>query len=512
MRASGGSRAGAVGDWLSARAAATPDAPAVVFRDEVLSYAELSRRAERLALALAAAGIERGDVVAALLGSGLAAPVLLWALHALGSVLLPLSGRLTRDELVHPLTDSDAVLLLHASDDEERSARAREVAAHVPGLRTASIDALGSIVSEASVAAPARPKDALLEGAMALLYTSGTTGRPKGAVLGAEAFRASAEGSARVIGAACDDRWLVCMPLFHVGGLSILIRSCLAGGAAIVQDGFDPVAVNRALDHEGVTMVSLVASMLERVLDGRGDRSAPERLRCVLLGGGPTPVPLLERAVALGWPVAPTYGLTEAASQVATRPPGDAAPPLDGRLRPLPGTRVRIVDAAGAEVAPGHVGEILVQGRTLMRGYLGLPGDTARALRGGWLHTGDVGALDVDGRLAVLDRRDDLIVSGGENVYPAEVEAVLLAHPAVAEAAVTGIADARFGARPVAFWVPVESAAPGPTAEVLASHCRATLAGFKVPVAFHRVADLPRGPSGKLLRRSLRSAPLRPDP
>lgn len=489
----------APGRWLAERARRTPHAPAIAWRDEVVDYAELDRRAAALARDLASAGVGRGDVVATSFDNGPEGPVLLWALHALGAVLLPLNRRASAPELAHALTDSGAVLLAHG--EGEAAAQAGLAASEVAGLPLARVDAAAELVSCGAVTSRTRPVDPLLVGAMALLYTSGTTGRPKGAVLGAEAFLASARASESLLGTGPADRWLACMPLFHVGGLSILIRACLAGSLALVHERFDPVRVDRALDRDGVTGVSLVAHMLERLLDVRGARRSPGALRCVLLGGGPTPEPLLERARAIGLPVAPTYGLTEAASQVATRWPVDDASPRGGRMRALPGTALRILDDRGRPVAAGVPGEIAVRSDSLMRGYLGQPEASAKALRDGWLHTGDVGVLDEDGRLGVLDRRDDLIISGGENIYPAEIEAVLLRHPAVAEAAVIGVEDARYGARPAAFWVPVDPAAAEPD---LAAHCRAALAAFKLPVAFARVPSLPRSASGKLLRRELR--------
>lgn len=488
----------APGRWLAERAALTPDAPAVLWRDEIHSYAELERRADRLADRLTRCGVRRGDVVAALFENGPQLPPLLWALHALGAVLLPLNARWTPAEFVHALVDSGSSLLLHGEGQVAmQAASARD---GVAGLALGCVTADATLTHSDELAPQRPPADPLLVDAMALLYTSGTSGRPKGAVLGAEAFLASARASETLLGTGPADRWLVCMPLFHVGGLSILIRSALAGSAALVHERFDPAAVDRALDREGVTGVSLVAPMLQRLLDVRGQRPSPASLRCVLVGGGPTPTPLLERARALGLPVAPTYGLTEAASQVATRWPIDDAPISGSRLRALPGTELRIVDAQGRVLAPGVAGEITLRGGTLMRGYLGRPDESAQALRGGWLHTGDIGVLDDEGLLGVLDRRDDLIVSGGENVYPAEIEAVLLTHSAVAEVAVVGFADERYGARPVAFWVPVDPLAADPD---LRAHCRAALAGFKQPVAFERRQTLPRNAAGKLLRREL---------
>jgi O-succinylbenzoic acid--CoA ligase len=250
--------------------------------------------------------------------------------------------------------------------------------------------------------------------------------------------------------------------------------------------------------------VSLVATMLARVLEARGNRPAPEQLSLVLLGGGPASQSLLERAVSLGYPIAPTYGLTEAASQVATRPPRASLPDrtdLSAGLRPLPGVEIRIVDSEGKICAADAAGEIEVRGPIVMQGYLEDPTATAATLRDGWLATGDIGRIDRDGGLRVLDRRADLIVSGGENVYPAEVEAVLVSHEAVQDAGVIGRSDSEFGARPTAFIV----AAPGATIvrSALDTYCRGRLAAYKVPVEFTEVESLPRTASGKLQRSAL---------
>ena len=223
-------------------------------------------------------------------------------------------------------------------------------------------------------------------------------------------------------------------------------------------------------------------------------------LQVVLLGGAAAAPELLTRALSAGYPVCPTYGLTEATSQVATAAPPRAGAASAMPMLPVRGTEVRIV-SGGGDAPPGAPGEIIVRGPTVMQGYLHDPDATARSLRDGWLHTGDIGYLDAAGGLHVLDRRDDLIVSGGENVYPAEIEAVLLEHPAVEEAGVTGIADPDLGARVVAWIV----AAPGtsPQIEALQQHCRDRLAGFKQPRECRFVDSLPRNAAGKLQRRLL---------
>jgi O-succinylbenzoic acid--CoA ligase len=252
-----------------------------------------------------------------------------------------------------------------------------------------------------------------------------------------------------------------------------------------------------------VTVVSVVSTMLARMLDARGERPYPAWLRAVLLGGGPAPRPLLERAAALGVPVVQTYGLTETDSQAATLAPADALRKLGAAGKPLLPTQIRIAGPDG-EQSPGEVGEILVQGPTVTPGYWNRPNATAHTLRDGWLHTGDLGYRDADGYLYVVDRRDDLILSGGENVYPAEVEATLLAHPAVAEAGVIGIPDAQWGQAVQA--AIVLRAGQAATVDELRAWCRERLAGYKVPRTIVFMESLPRNAAGKLLRRALRPA------
>jgi O-succinylbenzoic acid--CoA ligase len=257
--------------------------------------------------------------------------------------------------------------------------------------------------------------------------------------------------------------------------------------------------VNRAIDEDGVTIVSVVSTMLQRMLDQRGDRPYPAALRCVLLGGGPAPQPLLEACAKHGVPVVQTYGLTETAAQVATLAPADALRKLGSAGQPLLPTELRIVSAGAMDV-----GEILVRGPTVMRGYINRPEETALALRDGWLHTGDLGYLDGEGYLHVVGRRHDLIISGGENIYPAEVESVLLVHPAIEEAAVVGLPDTRWGHVPAAA-VKLRGGMAASEAELI-DFCREQLAGYKVPRLVRFVATLPRNAAGKLLRAAVHAA------
>lgn len=304
----------------------------------------------------------------------------------------------------------------------------------------------------------------------AVMFTSGTTAAPKAVELTYANFQASALGSAAVLGLDPAERWLCPMPLTHVGGLSIPIRSAIYGTTAVLPGRFDTDAVVAELMDPGrrITLVSLVPTMLSRLLDAGLER--PPTLRWALLGGGPIPAPLLSRAGEAGVPVAATYGMTEACSQIATFG------------IPLPGVELRL----------SEVGEILVRGDVVAPGALA--GD-------GWLHTGDLGRLDDRGRLEIVGRLADTIVSGGENVAPAEVEAVLLQHPDVVDAGVFGRVDAEWGEAVVARVVLRAGAAAGEGE--LRQFCRGRLAGFKVPKRIEFTAGLPRTASGKLLRREL---------
>jgi len=546
-------------DWLARRAALHPHRPALITPGGTWTFAALDDRATRLATHLAGLGVRPGDHVAVLARNG---PAYVAAIHAAprcGAVLAPLNIRLAPAELAWQLADCGAALLLH---DAEHAG----VAAGLGAVPRAALEDLGAPGPDtgASVAdrlehdepfrmrygpparqAPAgagspgegclpglpalagfadggpqlqppgagQPAEALvvpervlaLDAPHTIIYTSGATGRPKGALLTIGNHWWSAMGSALNLGLRDDDRWLAALPLFHVGGLAIVLRGAIYGLPVVLHERFDPAAALDAIDHQGVTIASLVAVMLQRMLDLRGARPFPPHFRCALLGGGPAPRPLLEACAARGVPVALTYGLTEAASQVATLAPADAPRKPGSVGQPLLPTEVRIVDDAGYDAAPGEVGEIWVRGPTVTPGYHRHPEASAAAIVDGWLRTGDLGHRDAEGFLYVIDRRSDLIISGGENVYPAEVEAVLLAHPAVAEAGVIGAPDPTWGQAPVAFVVPATGRSPTDdlAADVLA-FCRERLAAYKCPRSLRFVIALPRTAAGKLQRARLR--------
>jgi o-succinylbenzoate---CoA ligase len=391
----------------------------------------------------------------------------------------------------HPAVVADEGALSYAELDDRASARARALdvapgarlrVSHPPGLAFAELlhaaPRAGAAFEPVPPASPPLPATAASGGDRALrtefepeavhtvIHTSGTTGAPKAVELTFANHAAGVLASADGLGVDPEDRWLCPLPLHHVGGLNVLIRSAANRTTVVLHERFDVERVKRELEAGGLTLASLVPTMLAR-LRAAGLRRTPG-LRAIALGGGPIPPSLLDWARDAGIPVVPVYGMTETCSQVVAGSPG----------RPLRGVELRI--------APD--GEILVRGPMVAPGSVGADG---------WLHTGDLGRLDDDGRLHVLGRSKELIVTGGENVAPLEVEQVLLSHPAVADAGVAGLPDPEWGEAVTAFVVLREPAGD------LDAWCRGRLAAFKVPKTIHVVAELPRNAGGKLMRDRL---------
>ncbi|MFT4040259.1 MAG: o-succinylbenzoate--CoA ligase [Thermomicrobiales bacterium] len=479
-----------VPDPVASAASLFPATDALRFGGACWTYRELEERVQAAAALLAAR--HRGGRVGVLSASR---PGVVFAAHAcarLGAPFVPHGWRLTADELAWQLTSANVTTLLH---DPERAALAGE-AARALGIETVPLDELESAPPPES-AATAPPSDLLREAAV--LFTSGTTGRPKGARIIYGNLWHSAVASALLLDQQPGDIWLATLSLHHIGGLSILYRAAIGGCTVDLHERFDADTTLQSI-RDGAGFVSLVPTMLQRLLDHPASPTAwPESLRAILLGGAATPAPLLERAMAAGLPVLPTYGLTETSSQAATLFPDEISSHPGSSGTPLPTTEIRIMHD-GNPVAPGVIGGIEVRGPAVFAGYLDepLPRDPAA-----WFPTGDDGYLDADGFLYVVDRRTDLIVSGGENIYPAEIERVLLTHPNVTDAGVAGVSDTQWGARPAA--AVVWQGEPRTAQATLQAYCRAALASFKAPDHVLEVAALPRSPGGKLLRREVRA-------
>lgn len=436
-------------NWLEQRARTGPDRVALIGPDGTLTYAELESEARSLARRLVSGGARRGGTVAVTMSPGVGKVVLVHALMKAGAVLMPLSDRLTTAER------SAAIEAGRADLDLGEPTGSGGVEADMPLLGEHDMEEVHSRI-----------------------LTSGSTGAPRTVDLTYGNHLFSAMGSAFNIGVDPSDRWLCALPMSHISGLSIAMRSVIYGTGMVLHDRFEPEAVARALDEDGVTVISLVATMLRRLLDEGVDLSTT---RAVLVGGGPVPADDLEEALGTGAPVVQTYGMTETCSQVTTLTVEDAPRKIGSAGRPLLTSHLRIVD-----------GEILVQGPTVSPTALDSDG---------WLRTGDLGRIDDEGFLFVEGRRDATIITGGENVNPEEVENVLREHPGIADAAVFGVPDAEWQQKVVALIVPAEGR-PADRGSIL-EHCARRLASYKVPKHLEEVDDLPRTPSGKLKRDSL---------
>jgi O-succinylbenzoic acid--CoA ligase len=477
-----------VTDALVDAAGRWSDRPALGDATTQRTWAELLRDACSLAETL---DVMPGARVALLAEDRAATVVAIHATRLADAVLVPLHRRLGVPELADQLTRTTATVLLH-------DAVHAEVAVGLDGITHARALALDAVVE-----APRRrdrPLGRAADVPGAIVHTSGTTARPRGVVLSHGALLASAAAWNAFLGAGPSDHWLSALPLSHVAGLGMALRPVLSGARLTVHARFDPDAVREALADDAVTLVSLVPTQLARLLDAGPIASGA--LRAVLLGGGPVSAPLVRRAVDAGLPVVATYGLTEAASGVTALPSDEAALAPGSAGRALPGIRVRVVGDDGADVAPGVAGTILVGGPTLATGYLDDPGATVDAFSDGWLRTHDVGRLDAAGRLWVVDRVDDLIITGGENVSPAEVEAVLATHPAIADVAVVARPDPDWGSVPVAA-LTLRPGHRAPTIQALRDFARPSLAGYKLPVASEVLPAIPRTASGKVVRRDV---------
>ena len=461
---------------------------------------QLAGSVARQAAALARRGIARGDRVALLAPNSDQLVSAILACWWLGAVACPLNVRWSTPELAHALQDSEASLLL--VDD---SLLTLAPAGETPLLR------LGALEEEAAAMEPLADTRTGGDALAAILYTGGTTGRSKGVMLSHANFWTASMTRGAELNNAPDSVSLLVAPLFHVAGLGRLVGQLIVGGSCVTMAQFRPAAVIEAIAEHRIGDIIVVPSMLQSLLD---DPSfTPERVRSltrIAFGAAPMPPDLLDRALA-AWPHAEffqAYGLTETAGAVCINLPANHRPEARalGRLNAVGraglGAEIIVADESGRELPRGEVGEILARGPMVMRGYWRNPEATAAALRDGWLRTGDAGRMLDDGYLFIVDRLKDMIISGGENVYCAEVEAALRSHPQVRQAAVIGVPDVRWGEAVHAAVVVAEEGAA--TADALRAWCRERLAGYKCPRGISFLHELPLSAAGKVLKNVLR--------
>lgn len=460
-------------NWLQKRVRLSPKETALVFEGKEETFAEINEAVEQLAGKLFARGIRKDEMVAILGKNDRMTFLLIHALQQLGAVTLFLNNRLTKKELAFQLANAKVKQVFFADTFAEKV---------VDGISYTELQ-------QTNYLKPELLETWELSRVASVMYTSGTTGKPKGVMQTYENHWWSAVASALNLGLTEKDSWLCAVPIFHISGLSIMMRSVIYGIPVYLEEHFDEEKITQLLESGKISTISVVTSMLERLLKIHGGSYHPN-LRTVLLGGGPASKAVLEICKQRNIPLVQSFGMTETASQIVTLPPKDALTKIGSSGKALFPAEVKIADD----------GEILLKGPSITPGYLHNETATKAAFADGWFKTGDIGYLDEEGFLFVLERRSDLIISGGENIYPTEIEHVIATYDAVKEVAVVGKPDDKWGSVPVAFIVAEQTF---DEAELRAI-CQTNLASFKIPKQITIVDNLPKTASGKIQRNKLK--------
>jgi long-chain acyl-CoA synthetase len=487
-----------------------PGQPAVILGETRVSYARLDELSDQVAANLAAAGLVPGDRVGLQLPNVPAFVIAYFGILKAGGVVVPMNVLLKAPEIEFQLRDSGARVLITHGDILGEAAPAAESAAvtslHV--VTAADAPAAGAAFEALLAGAPAGPRLAPRSPVdpAVIIYTSGTTGTPKGAVLSHLSLYMNADIPGRLFGFCDRDVVVAALPLFHVFGLSSILNTCiLRGGTMSLIPRFEPRAALELIQRDRATVFMGVPTMFIALLQAPGlDGFDLSSLRVAISGGAPIPAEVIDSFERrLGVPILEGYGLSETSSAMTFNPSPDERKVYSAG-KPIWGSSVQIWDTEGRPLppGPGHVGEIVVRGPNIMTGYHGNPEATAQAFAGGWFHTGDLGYLDEDGFLFIVDRIKDLIIRGGYNVYPREVEEAVYAHPAVAEAAVIGVPDPKMGEEVHA--IVTLKAGQSVTAAELIEFVKLRVAAYKYPRTVEFRDSLPKNATGKILKKELR--------
>jgi acyl-CoA synthetase (AMP-forming)/AMP-acid ligase II len=473
------------------RAQQDPRGACIADERQELDNARFAQTVTAVAAVFAAAGLGPGDVLAIMLPNRVELVTSMFAAWRLGAAVTPVNPALTAREARYQIDDAAANVIVA---DEEATRKLRGVDQPIIAVE----DLASPAVPEIPVPVTVTPDTLAL-----LIYTSGTTGRPKGVMLDHANITQTADRVVAWFEMDRDTRCLLVLPLFHVNGIMVSVVSpLLAGGSTFIAERFDVTTFWATVERARPTFFSAVPTIYALLLARPGTQPDTRNLRYVICGAAPMPRALIgEFEQRYGVPVVEGYGLSECTVCCTANPLHGLRKPGTVGL-PLPGVDVGVVDEKDRLLPVGVAGEVVVRGPNVMRGYLGRPLESTQILRGGWLHTGDVGRFDEDGYLTLVDRVKDLIIRGGENIYPKEIEDVLYAHPAVLEAAVVGQPDAFFGEQPVAFVALRDGR--GDTPDDLIEHCRQYLARYKVPREVYIEEALPKNAVGKIAKPVLR--------
>ncbi len=499
-----------VGEWPTRHAQRYPDEVCIKYGDLILTKGEFNRRVNRLAEALQELGIRKGDRYAALLANSHVFIEMLYALSKLGGIMVPLNFRLAVPELEYILNDSEPVGLIYSP---EFAAIAGELKGKVPSLKHLLCELEGGgddPVYEEQLAGkseeePLPDMEVTLDDPQFIMYTSGTTGKPKGAVLLQGNTQWNSVNAIHMYSLGVDDVNICSAPLFHIGALSVSgTPSLYVGAQLVIQRFFIPSECLQLIEKEGVTtMFGIPVMFLLMTTVPEFDSTNYSSVRFFISGGAPCPVPLIETWLKHGVTFNQGYGMTETAPAITALRTEDALRKAGSCGKPVFHTDVKVVDETGNELEPGQYGEVLVRGPNVIREYWRLPKETSEAIVDEWLHTGDMGHYDDEGYLYLVDRKKDMYISGGENVYPAEVESAIMGFEKVADVGVVGVADPKWGEVGVAMVVPK----PGIelTEDDVIQYCRSKLGKYKIPKRVVFVEALPRTATGKILKKELRA-------
>ncbi|MET0133974.1 MAG: long-chain fatty acid--CoA ligase [Kibdelosporangium sp.] len=486
-----------LGSWPARRARMSPDRTAMVYDDRPVSYAEFAVRATKVASQLREAGVEAGDRVGYLGPNHPAFVETMFAAHVLGAIFVPLNFRLTAPEIQYMISDSGTAVLIVAPECAEVGRELVDVTA--VSLETEYEPWLAE-GSEAAIDVDVTPGDIAL-----ILYTSGTTGRPKGAMLSHHNLIWNTYNQLVAVDVAGDEVALVSAPLFHVAALGqTLLPTFIKGGCSVIMPAWDVDHCYDLIAARGITWMFGVTTMFAALAQSpRWPEADLSSIRCLMSGGAPIPESLIRTYQDRGLVFCQGYGLTETAPGATFLEAGESVRKAGSAGVAVFFDQVRVVRLDGSAADPGEPGEVLIKGPNVTPGYWKNPDATASALSDdGWLRSGDVATMDADGYLYIVDRVKDMFISGGENVYPAEVENVIFAHPAVAEVAVVGVPDERWGEVGRAFVVCRPGA--GLTGEELREYLRPRLAKYKIPAHLAVLDRLPKTASGKIRKGELR--------
>ena len=471
---------------------------------ERTTFREANARANQIAHTLLAMGFAPGDRVAALMSNTPVHAESFFAAAKTGCVFVALNWRLTVPELAYQIMDSGASAVLHGGDQEILVGPLRE---QFPSVRWIDMEAPETRQRTAAASTDEPPIGATLEDPLWMMYTSGTTGRPKGALMSHRANVAWLNSMMATSDLHLGDRQIVVAPLFHIAGLDMTMVAVCRGMSSILMRAFDPGVMWDVIEREHIDGFFAVPAILGAMwAHPKRQTARTERLRWVVCGAAPVPVTLIEAYATKGIEILQVYGATETHGGICLITPEYAKHKVGSTGLPYFGIDVRVVDKAGDDVSPGVPGEVITRGPHLITRYWNLPDATRDSIRDGWFHTGDIAEVDEDGFIYIKDRSKDMVISGGENVYPAEVENVLLSHPGVKEVAVIGQPSARWGESACAVIVIADDwqRTKAELTEELRAHVNGRLARYKQPRAYEYIDALPLNPSGKVLKRMLR--------